>query len=230
MSFRQFGGLQYAARNNIVSSNYNTNNNLQVTGNVGLANSYINFLSDISGNISVNGDFNLTGNLNVNGNVTATNMALTNTSFSDYNNQSVVSKSYVDAVAGGLMPQMECQCATTANLSDITGVGNGPYTATITSIDGYTLTSGTRILVNNQTTQTQNGTYTYNTGTPNYFNRASEAQVGASIYHYSYSVMYGTTNANTTYVETVNPGLIGTDIITFGIINRSSTVGLGLNL
>jgi hypothetical protein len=50
MSFRQFGGLQYAARNNFVSSNYNTNNNLQVTGDVGQPNSYINFLSDISGN------------------------------------------------------------------------------------------------------------------------------------------------------------------------------------
>jgi cytoskeletal protein CcmA (bactofilin family)/uncharacterized protein (DUF736 family) len=68
MSFRQFGGLQYAARNNIVSSNYNTNNNLQVTGNVGQPNSYINFQSDISGNIIVNGDFDLSGNLNVKGN------------------------------------------------------------------------------------------------------------------------------------------------------------------
>ena len=68
MSFRQFGGLQYAARNNIVSSNYNTNSNLQVTGNVGQPNSYINFQSDISGNIIVNGDFDLSGNLNVKGN------------------------------------------------------------------------------------------------------------------------------------------------------------------
>jgi hypothetical protein len=59
MSFRQFGGLQYAARNNIVSSNYNTNNNLQVTQNVGQSSSYINCLSDLSGNFI--GD--LTGNI-----------------------------------------------------------------------------------------------------------------------------------------------------------------------
>ena len=50
MSFRQFGGLQYAARNNIVSSKYNTNSNLQVTGDIGQPNSYINVLSDLSGN------------------------------------------------------------------------------------------------------------------------------------------------------------------------------------
>lgn len=51
MSFRQFGGINYTAKNNIVSSNYNTSNNLLVSNNVGQSNSYINFLSDISGNI-----------------------------------------------------------------------------------------------------------------------------------------------------------------------------------
>jgi len=55
MSFRQFGGLNYAAKHNIVSSNYNTSNNLLVSQNVGQTNSYINFQSDISGNISIYG-------------------------------------------------------------------------------------------------------------------------------------------------------------------------------
>ena len=53
MSFRQFGGIQYAPKNNIVGSNYNSINNLQVTQNVGQPQSYINFLSDISGNYNV---------------------------------------------------------------------------------------------------------------------------------------------------------------------------------
>ena len=30
MSFRQFGGLQYAAKNNIVSNNYNSSGNLLI--------------------------------------------------------------------------------------------------------------------------------------------------------------------------------------------------------
>lgn len=45
MSFRRFGGLQYAARHNIVSSNYNTANYLSVTDDIGQANSYIPSLS-----------------------------------------------------------------------------------------------------------------------------------------------------------------------------------------
>jgi hypothetical protein len=45
MSFRRFGGLQYAATHNIVSSNYNTANYLSVTDDIGQANSYIQSLS-----------------------------------------------------------------------------------------------------------------------------------------------------------------------------------------
>ena len=52
MSFRQFGGLQFATKHNAVASQYNTSNNLLVTQNVGQSDSYINFLSDISGNTS----------------------------------------------------------------------------------------------------------------------------------------------------------------------------------
>jgi microcystin-dependent protein len=56
MSFRQFGGLQFAAKHNAVASYYNTSNNLCVTQNVGQPNSLISFQSDISGNIKVNGN------------------------------------------------------------------------------------------------------------------------------------------------------------------------------
>lgn len=51
MSFKQYGGLNYAPKHNIVSSNYNTTNNSSVTQYVGQPNSYISFLSDISGNV-----------------------------------------------------------------------------------------------------------------------------------------------------------------------------------
>ena len=62
MSFRQFGGLNYAAKHNAVASNYNSSNNLQVTQNVGQPNSYINFLSDISGNFQSNQVGDISGN------------------------------------------------------------------------------------------------------------------------------------------------------------------------
>ena len=51
MSFRRYGGIQYSAKHNIVSSNYNKCNYLSVTETVGQPNSYINFDSDISGHI-----------------------------------------------------------------------------------------------------------------------------------------------------------------------------------
>jgi hypothetical protein len=69
MSFRQFGGLNYAPKHNIVGSNYNSSNNLLVSQNVGQSNSYINFLSDISGNIMIYGDFDINGDLGVRGDV-----------------------------------------------------------------------------------------------------------------------------------------------------------------
>ena len=67
MSFRRYGGVNYNAKNNIVKSNYNTSANLFVTKEVGQYNSYINFLSDISGNI-IYGDLDIYGNLDVSNN------------------------------------------------------------------------------------------------------------------------------------------------------------------
>jgi hypothetical protein len=69
MSFRQFGGLQFASKHNAVASNYNTSNNLLVTQNVGQPNSYITFLSDISGNITLYGNLDVSGNVDVSGDV-----------------------------------------------------------------------------------------------------------------------------------------------------------------
>ena len=71
MSFRQFGGLNFAAKHNAVSSNYNTSNNFQVTQNVGQTSSYINFLSDISGNLSIYGNVTISGTETVEGLISA---------------------------------------------------------------------------------------------------------------------------------------------------------------
>jgi cytoskeletal protein CcmA (bactofilin family) len=69
MSFRKYGGMNYAATHNIVKSNVNTSDSLYVTNNVGQSNSYINFYSDISGNVLIFGDLDLSGNLNVSGDI-----------------------------------------------------------------------------------------------------------------------------------------------------------------
>ncbi len=69
MSFRQYGGMQYAPRHNMVSSNTSNAAVLQVTTGVGQANSYINFFSDISGNVVFPFDVDISGNLLVGGDV-----------------------------------------------------------------------------------------------------------------------------------------------------------------
>ena len=68
MSFRQYGGINYAARNNIVKNNYTNANNLSVMTKVGQPVSYINFESDISGNNAFFIYVNVFGNLDVSGN------------------------------------------------------------------------------------------------------------------------------------------------------------------
>jgi len=69
MSFRKYGGTQFASSHNVVKSNVNTTNSFYVTENVGQPNTYINFESDISGNIIIYGDLDVSGNLNVTGDV-----------------------------------------------------------------------------------------------------------------------------------------------------------------
>ena len=48
MSFRQYGGINYAARNNIVKNNFTNANNLSVMNKVGQPDSVINSDSDIN--------------------------------------------------------------------------------------------------------------------------------------------------------------------------------------
>ena len=50
MSFRKYGGINYSSTHNIVKSNYSGGNYVYVTDFIGQTNSYINVLSDLSGN------------------------------------------------------------------------------------------------------------------------------------------------------------------------------------
>jgi hypothetical protein len=75
MSFRKYGGMNFAAKHNNVNSNINNTNNLYVTNGVGQIKSYIDFYSDIScNNLNATTTYftTLTGNANVTSTVTAT--------------------------------------------------------------------------------------------------------------------------------------------------------------
>jgi len=153
--------------------------------------------------------------------------------------QSLVNKTYVDQVANGLDVKASVKVATTANLT--TNYNNSAGTLTATSngaitIDGVSLSVNDRVLVKDQTTQTQNGFYkvtTVGSGSAAFVltrtpdaNEASEITGGAFTF-----VEEGTANADNGYVATHNGvPTLGTDSITFDQFSGAGQISAGAAL
>ncbi len=69
------------------------------------------------------------------------------------NAQDAATKAYVDLIAQGLKPKANVEVATTGNIT----LASAP-----SAIDGFSLTSGDRVLVHAQTDDTENGVYVFN--------------------------------------------------------------------
>jgi hypothetical protein len=134
-------------------------------------------------------------------------------------------KAYVDSVAEGLHIHPSVAAATTANITLATDVENGD------TLDGVTLATGNRILVKNQTTQSENGIYIVAaSGAPTRatdFDSPSEIDGGDFIF-----VTGGTVNDNSGWVQVNTVGTIGTDPIEFTQFSGAGTylAGTGLTL
>lgn len=110
----------------------------------------------------------------------------------------------ISAAIAGLKWKDAVRVATTANGTLGTEYENGD------TVDGVVLATGNRILLKNQTTQTENGIYTVNaSGAPT---RAVDADTGVELEGAAVSVQEGTSNANTSWNQT-------TDSITLGVSN-----------
>lgn len=134
-------------------------------------------------------------------------------------------KNYVDAAVSGLSWKQAVRVATTTNGTLATAFANG------SSVDGTTLTTGDRILIKNQTTQTENGIYIVQvSGAPV---RSSDADTGPELVGATVFVDQGTVNANTGWTQTTDaPITIGTSNIVFVQFSGSGayTAGTGLTL
>ena len=136
-----------------------------------------------------------------------------------------VTKGYVDSVAEGLHIHESVIAATTTNVNLANALENGDI------LDGVTLATGNRILVKNQTTQSENGIYVVQvSGQPSRaadFDTATEVDSGDFVFVYS-----GTRNASTGWVQTNKPATIGTDAIAFTQFSGAGTyvAGNGLTL
>jgi hypothetical protein len=134
-------------------------------------------------------------------------------------------KAYVDAVTEGLHIHTSVVAATTANVDLSTALENGD------TLDGITLATGNRILVKNQTTQSENGIYIVQaSGQParaTDFDTAAEVDSGDFVF-----VSSGTVNGSTGWVQTNKPATIGTDAIAFTQFSGAGTyvAGTGLTL
>lgn len=141
-------------------------------------------------------------------------------------------KQYVDMFASGIVVVLACQAATTPGGGDLGGVyanGAAGVGATITNagamvafaVDGYSANLNDRILVKDQTNSFENGIYevtTVGSGAVNWvLTRATDYdQAPSEIFPGTLvTVVNGTVNATTSWLETATVATIGTDPIVF---------------
>lgn len=144
-------------------------------------------------------------------------------------------KEYVDAVAEGLHIHASCDAATTGTLASITG-GSVTYdngtngvgatltlSVALTTLDGYTLQNGNRILVKDQATQAQNGIYTWATG-GTVLTRASDFNTATEIAGGDFTfVTNGSQYNNTGWVQTEAVATVGSDAVIFQQFSGAGT-------
>jgi hypothetical protein len=124
----------------------------------------------------------------------------------------------------GLAFKEEVRVATTANGTLASAFQNAA------TVDGITLATGDRILVKNQTTQTENGIYTVNvSGAPT---RALDADSATDLIQATVRVRLGTTNSGTQWTQSTDSPTIGSSNIVFAASGGGSvyTAGAGLSL
>lgn len=134
-------------------------------------------------------------------------------------------KQYVDDSIAGLSWKDEVRVATVAAGTLASSFANG------STVDGVALSTGDRILIKDQATQTENGIYTVNaSGAPT---RATDADSGAELKGTAVFVSNGTTNGGTRWVcNTTGTITVGTTAITFVAFGGGTTytAGNGLSL
>ena len=141
------------------------------------------------------------------------------------NSTDAATKAYVDAVSEGLHVHAAARVYSASNIDLSTDLEAGD------TIDGVTLVAGDRVLVNGQTTQSQNGIYVAQASgaavRATDFDTALEVASGDFIF-----VSEGTLYGNTGWVQTLSPATIGTDAISFTQFSGAGTytAGAGLTL
>jgi hypothetical protein len=135
-------------------------------------------------------------------------------------------KQYVDGLIAGQKWKQEVRVATTASGTLATSFEN------VDSVDGVTLATGDRILIKNQSTQSENGIYVVAaSGAPS---RATDADSSAELNSATVFVRSGTVNADTAWTQTTDNPTVGSSNIVWAAFGAGGgttyTAGDGLSL
>tara|TARA_R100001440_G_scaffold25447_6_gene41558 strand:+ start:12682 stop:14316 length:1635 start_codon:yes stop_codon:yes gene_type:complete len=134
------------------------------------------------------------------------------------------SKSYVDGVSQGLDVKDSVVATTTANGTLSSAFANG------STIDGVSLSTNDRILIKDQSTQTENGIYKVNaSGAPT---RVDDLATGADAAGAFVFIEQGTVNAENGFVCTSNKGsaVVGTNNLVFSQFSGAGQITAGNGL
>ena len=161
--------------------------------------------------INVTGDA-MAGSLNMAGN-TISNLA------SPVAGTDAVNKNFVESYVNGMSWKQAVKAATLANVN-LASPG--------AAIDGVTLTTGTRVLVKNQTDAKENGIYTYDGAA---LVRATDADAGAELEGAAVFVTEGT-QSDTGWTQNTDTVTLGTSNVVFAQFTGSGTytAGSGMSL
>lgn len=131
-------------------------------------------------------------------------------------------KTYVDGVTAGLSWKTSVKAATTTNGALATAYEDGD------TIDGYTLVTGDRILIKDQTTATENGIYIVAaSGAPS---RSTDADAASELNGAAVFVENGTTNADTGWVQINTITTLGSDNVSFTQFTGTGSITAGTGL
>src|SRR5210317_527239 len=158
-----------------------------------------------------------------------------------FDTDSLVPKSYVDAIAEGLHVHASVKAATTQTLALESGDtvtydnGSSGVGATLTlstgisTLDGYTLVDGDRILIKNESNTAHNGIYIRTSSTV--FTRATDFDTIAEVASGDFLfVENGTSNGSNGFVQTETTTTIGTSAINFEQFSGAGQIDAGAAL
>lgn len=201
---------------------------LSVTGTANQVNvtAGVNPVVSLSSTMNLPGTFNIQSSTAINGIINDSTLA---TATASNIATAAALKTYIDNIAQGLNVQGSCVCASTTALTATYANGTAGVGATLTNagafaaiqLDGVSPTVGQRVLIKNQASSLQNGIYTVTTVgdgvSVNWvltratdFDTPSEIQPGDLVV-----ITGGTTQNQSSWLQTATVSAVGTDAITF---------------